>query len=81
MNREQIFEKVKIILSDSLNIPVEEITEEKTLIDLGADSLDAVNSIMEIEKGFNIAMADKEAEEIKTVKDIINLIESHTKTA
>lgn len=80
MKREQVLDKVKDILADTLSVSKEEVKEEVTLADLGADSLDAVNSMMEVEKKFNIAFCDSEAEKIKTVKDLVDLVISHTQT-
>lgn len=79
MTREEILSKLKPVIADRLSIEESEITEDKKLSDLGADSLDAVDTIMEIEKAFDIAIPDNDMEKLSTVKDIIDYIESHTK--
>ncbi len=57
-----------------------EVTPEASFTnDLGADSLDTVELIMEFEKEFNLSIPDDEAEKIGTVGDAINYIESHSK--
>ena len=72
-----VFEKVKNIICKELKLDPSKVTEESSLKDdLGADSLDAVEIIMDIEDEFNIQIDDTEAENIKTVKDIVKYIES-----
>ena len=72
-----VFEKVKSIICKELKLDPSKVTEESSLKDdLGADSLDAVEIIMDIEDEFNIQIDDTEAENIKTVKDIVKYIES-----
>ncbi len=70
-------EKVKELISKQLNKPVEEITEEKEVVkDLGADSLDVVEMLMNLEEEYDITVPEEDAVDIKTVGDIIKLIES-----
>ena len=69
-------DKVKELLAEQLNKPVEEITEEKEVVkDLGADSLDMVEMLMTLEEEFGITVPEEDAVNIKTVGDIIKLIE------
>ncbi|MEI6764732.1 MAG: acyl carrier protein [Bacteroidota bacterium] len=71
--------RVKAIIVDKLGVDEKEVTPEASFTnDLGADSLDTVELIMEFEKEFNIAIPDEEAEKISTVGDAINYIESNT---
>ena len=79
MNKEEILTKLKPIIADRLSVHESEITEDKTLSDLHADSLDAVDVIMEIEKAFDIAIPDADMENLTTIKSIVDYIESHTK--
>ena len=66
------FEKVKAIIEDVLNVPAEEITTETTFVnDLGADSLDVFQIIMQIEDEFNIEIPNEKAETIVTVGDVV----------
>jgi len=70
-----IEEKIKKIIIEKLAIKKSKITLETNFInDLGADSLDIVELIMEFEKEFNISIPDEEAELIKTVKDAIKYL-------
>ncbi|HCH74112.1 MAG TPA: acyl carrier protein [Clostridiales bacterium] len=69
-------DKVKELIAKQLNKPVADITEEKDVkVDLGADSLDVVDMIMSFEDEFGISVPDEEAVNIKTVGDIIKLID------
>jgi len=73
----EISEKVKAIIVDKLGIDASEITNEASFTnDLGADSLDTVELIMEFEKEFDIQIPDDQAEAIATVGDAISFIES-----
>lgn len=67
--------KVKEVLSDVLGAEPQEVIPTATLNDLGADSLDEVEIIMEFEKEYHIHITDEEAEKIKTVQDIYNILE------
>jgi acyl carrier protein len=72
--------RVKAIIVDKLGVDEAEVTPEATFTnDLGADSLDTVELIMEFEKEFNIAIPDEDAEKIGTVQDAINYIQEHSK--
>lgn len=72
----EIANKVKELIANQLNKPVEQIGEDKDVkVDLGADSLDIVEMIMSFEDEFGIQVPDEEAATIKTVGDIIKLIE------
>lgn len=73
-------ERVKDLISKQLNKPVEEITEDKEVVkDLGADSLDVVEMLMNLEEEFNITVPEEEAVNIKTVGDIVKSIEENNK--
>ena len=64
------------IIVDKLGVAEDEVTAEASFTnDLGADSLDTVELIMELEKEFNIAIPDDQAEKIQTVGDAISYIE------
>ena len=72
-----IEEKVKAIIVDKLGVDESEVTNEANFInDLGADSLDTVELIMEFEKEFDIQIPDDKAEAIATVGDAVSFIES-----
>ena len=77
MNSE-IFGKVKKIIADKLDIEEDKITPESSFLDdLGADSLDIVELIMELEEEFGIEIPDEDAEKIRTVADAVKYIEEH----
>lgn len=72
--------RVKKIIVDKLGVDEAEVVHEASFTnDLGADSLDTVELIMEFEKEFNIAIPDDQAEKIGTVGDAIAYIENNTK--
>ena len=73
-----VFEKVKKILCDQLDLEEEQVTEEAEVIeDLGADSLDIVDLVMTLEEGFDTEIPDEDIENLKTVGDIVKYIEDH----
>lgn len=75
-----ISSKVKSIIVDKLGVEEKEVTPTASFTnDLGADSLDTVELIMEFEKEFNIAIPDEQAEKIATVGDAIAYIEANAK--
>lgn len=72
--------RVKAIIVDKLGVDEKEVVKEASFTnDLGADSLDTVELIMEFEKEFNIAIPDDQAEKIVTVGDAISYIENNHK--
>ncbi len=72
--------RVKAIIVDKLGVDEKEVTLEASFTnDLGADSLDTVELIMEFEKEFNMAIPDDQAEKISTVGDAINYIHENQK--
>ena len=78
MSSEEIFEKVKNIIVDLLQVSEDSVTLESQFIDdLGADSLDLVELIMGIEEEFNIEIPDGEAEKVVTVEDVVEYIKEH----
>ena len=71
-------EKVKDIIVTELGVERDKMTDEASFIeDLGADSLDIVELVMEFEKEFNIDIPDEDAEKLRTVGDAINYITSN----
>ena len=75
-----ISSRVKSIIVDKLGVDENEVAIEASFTnDLGADSLDTVELIMEFEKEFNIAVPDDQAENIQTVGDAIKFIEENVK--
>jgi acyl carrier protein len=79
-NMSDIASKVKAIIVDKLGVDENEVTPEASFTnDLGADSLDTVELIMEFEKEFDIAIPDDQAEKISTVGEAIAYIENNAK--
>ncbi len=63
-------EKVIELMAEQLNVPAEKISAEKEIVkDLGADSLDVVEMLMNLEEEFSVTVPDEEAVNIKTVQD------------
>lgn len=76
----EVASKVKAIIVDKLGVDESEVTPNASFTnDLGADSLDTVELIMEFEKAFNITIPDDAAEEISTVGDATKYIEEKLK--
>jgi acyl carrier protein len=74
----EVASRVKAIIVDKLSVEETEVTNEASFTnDLGADSLDTVELIMEFEKEFNISIPDDQAEKIGTVGDAIAYIEAN----
>ncbi len=75
-----IAEKVKDIIVEKLGVEESEVTHEASFTnDLGADSLDTVELIMEFEKEFNVSIPDDQAENIQTVGQAITYLEENVK--
>jgi acyl carrier protein len=68
-------EKVISIIAEQLDIAIEQCVPEASFIeDLGADSLDLVEMIMEMEENFNVQISDEELEKILTIQDVIDFL-------
>lgn len=77
MSRDKITAKVTAIIVDKLGVDESEIQFESNFInDLGADSLDTVELIMELEKEFDLSIPDEDAEKIATVGNAVEYLES-----
>lgn len=72
-----IFEKIKNIIVEQLNVEEEGLTLETSFEELGVDSLDLFQIVIEIEEEFNVQIED--AEEIKTIGDAVKFVESRIK--
>ena len=72
-----MLDKIKSIVVDQLGVDEDQVTEDASFVDdLGADSLDTVELIMAFEEEFDNEIPDEDAQKIKTVKDVIEYIES-----
>jgi acyl carrier protein len=75
-----IEQKVKSIIAENLGVAEDEIKNTSSFIeDLGADSLDIVELVMQMEEEFEVEIPDEEAENIKTVQNAVDYITSHKK--
>ena len=73
-----VFDKVKEILCDQLDVDEDAVTLDASIIDdLGADSLDIVDLVMSLEEEFDLEIPDDQVENIKTVGDIVKYIEDN----
>jgi len=73
-------EKVKEIIAKELGVEREKLTDDASFMeDLGADSLDTVELVMEFEKEFNIDIPDEDAEKLRTVGDAMNYLKTKVK--
>lgn len=73
-----IFEKIREIICDQLELEEDQVTLESVLLeDLGADSLDLVDLVMTFEDEFDMEISDDDLENIKTVGDVVRFIEEH----
>jgi len=80
MTATNIEAKVKSIIADQLGVSEDKVKLESSFIeDLGADSLDIVELVMAMEEEFEVSIPDEEAENIKTVGDAINYVNTHKK--
>ncbi len=70
--------RVREIISERLGVSPDQVTPDASFIeDLGADSLDIVELVMALEEEYGMEISDEEAEKIRTVKDVVDYIESH----
>jgi acyl carrier protein len=77
-SREEVFERVKEVLTEQLGVDENEVSEDASFQeDLDADSLDLVELIMELEDQFGIKIADEDAQKIQTVGQAVDYVSTH----
>ncbi len=75
-----MLEKIQAMLAEALNIPLEKVTPDAKIVDdLGADSLDVVELLSQLEEEYGIIIPDDEAENLSTVADVASAIEQLVK--
>lgn len=71
------FDKIKEMLVEKLGISEDKVTLESEIVkDLGADSLDLVEMLLSLEENFGITISDEQTENVKTVKDIVDILDN-----
>lgn len=74
-----VFEKVAAILAEQLDVELDTIKMETSLVDdLGADSLDVVDLVMSLEDEFDVEIPDEDVENVRTVGDIVKYLEDRS---
>ncbi len=71
-----ISEQVKTILAEQLSVEIKDVIDSATFDDLGADSLDKIETALQLEDTFKIKIPDKEAEKLLTMSDVVKYIET-----
>lgn len=75
-----MLEKIQAMLAEALNLPLEKVTADSKIVDdLGADSLDVVEMLSQLEDEYGIIIPDEEVENLVTVADVATQIEKLTK--
>ena len=72
-----MLEKIQAMLAEALNLPIEKVTPDSKIVDdLGADSLDVVELLSQLEEEYGIIIPDDQAENLVTVADVANAIQA-----
>ena len=80
MNQEEIFKKIQKLLSAQFDVSEDKITMQTDIAkDLGADSLDVIDILMSVEDEFKIEVPDEDAENIKTVEQMVEYVKNKLK--
>lgn len=76
MHRDEIIVKLRRIIVNQLGVDDDEVTMDADFVDdLGADSLDSVEVLMEVEEQFGLEIPDDDADTVRTVKDAVDYVE------
>ncbi len=80
MNQEEIFKKIQKLLSAQFDVSEDKITMQTDIAkDLGADSLDVIDILMSVEDEFKIEVPDEDAENVKTVEQMVEYVKNKLK--
>lgn len=74
LHEQDVFEKVKSVITEQLGVEGEEVTSDTSFEDLNADSLDVVELIMAFEEEFELEISDEDAENIQTIGEVVDYI-------
>ena len=74
-----VFERVRAMLVDKLGVAPEKVHPDSTLVELGADSLDVADIIIDLEEAFNIEIPDRDADNLQTVYLVVRYIDGRIK--
>jgi acyl carrier protein len=77
---QDVSREVRAIIAEQLSIPVDTLKDEVTLDSLGADSLDRVEIVMNLEDHFSIEIDDEQAEKLSTIGDVVAYIQTLVKS-
>lgn len=78
MERQVIYNEIKDVIVDRLGVDADKITEETSFVkDLGADSLDIVELVMELEDQFGFEISDEDAEGLQTVGHVVDYVKAN----
>ena len=69
---DEITDKVMVAIAATKNIPVEQVSVEKSLVELGLDSLDVLTLLFRLEEAFHISIPDEGVRNVRTVQDIVD---------
>lgn len=77
MSNEEIKNKVKTMIADKSDCSIEDVKDESRMEDLGLDSLDIIELVMEVEREFHVVIPEDEAEKAENANDLVALVEKH----
>ncbi|MGP0073943.1 MAG: phosphopantetheine-binding protein [Bryobacteraceae bacterium] len=72
MSHEELTERVRAVIAATQHLPLEKITADSTFLELGIDSLDGINILFAIESEFNINIPDQAAQNLRSVRDVVD---------
>lgn len=77
-SREEVREEVRQIVADVADLPLQSVTAESTFQELGVDSLRGLRIVVEIEKRYGVVIPEADIGKIRSMKDVLALVDAHT---